>query len=171
MDINESRKANSAEAQNPKAPVETDFVGLIKYLEEREKNLGKYSDKLRENFEKVWAKLNSILPADFLMRGKDFFSEEEEYFGEISWHLETLPETEKWYAGLYIVKDYGTGEIQISVKDVSRKLLKALVSSGALIEFVKIAGETLAKAEQEYSQVADVAEKMAKAIEPSQGEA
>jgi hypothetical protein len=162
---NESRKANSAEAQVSKAPSEEDFVGQIKYLEEREKNLSKYSDKLRENVEKVWTKLDGTLPADFLMRGKDFFSEEEEYFGEISWHLATLAETEKWYAGIYVVKNYGTGEVQISIKDVSRKVLKALVSSGALIEFAKIAEETLAAAEQEYKQVADVAEKMAKAIE------
>jgi hypothetical protein len=47
------KNVKSAEAQVPKAPSEEDFVGLVKYLEEREKNLSKYSDKLRENLAKI----------------------------------------------------------------------------------------------------------------------
>jgi len=49
-----SRKTKSAEAQTPQAPAEADFVGLIKYLAEREKKLSKYSDKLRTSLQRVF---------------------------------------------------------------------------------------------------------------------
>lgn len=38
----------------PQPPSEEDFVGLVKYLEEREKNLSKYSDKLRQSLQRVF---------------------------------------------------------------------------------------------------------------------
>jgi len=50
--------------------------------------------------------------------------------------------------------------------EISREALKALVRSGRLIDFLKLAAEKLAEAEQEYKQVAEVAEKLAKAVQP-----
>lgn len=47
-------KKVSAEAEKiPQPTSEEDFVGLIKYIQEREKNLSKYSDKLRESVVRI----------------------------------------------------------------------------------------------------------------------
>lgn len=160
-----SRKA-SAEAQKPQAQAKADFSGIMKYLTEKEGNLAKYSDKLRESILTVEAKLDSLIPSDFLMRGKAFWEEEDEYLGTVTYQIATLAEDEKWYAGLYIVKSFSTGEIRTTFKESSRRVLKALVQSGALLEFATIAAQKLAEAEKEYGQVAEAAEKMAKALEP-----
>jgi hypothetical protein len=53
MQPQKSRKA-SAEAQNSQAPSEEDFLGLIKYIEERGKSLSKYSDKLRTSLQRIF---------------------------------------------------------------------------------------------------------------------
>jgi len=50
----QSRKTKSSEEQIQQAPVETDFVGLVKYISEREKGLGRYSDKLRQNLQQIF---------------------------------------------------------------------------------------------------------------------
>jgi len=50
----QSRKTKSSEEQIPQAPSEEDFVGLIKYISEREKGLSRYSDKLRQNLQRIF---------------------------------------------------------------------------------------------------------------------
>ena len=51
------------------------------------------------------------------------------------------------------------------VDQVSRECLKALVKSGRLLEFLKTVSEKLQKMSEEYKEVSEIAEKMAKAIE------
>jgi hypothetical protein len=48
--------------------------------------------------------------------------------------------------------------------DASRELLKALVKSGRLIPFLQKVADELASKNQEYREVAEVAEKLAKAV-------
>jgi hypothetical protein len=51
------------------------------------------------------------------------------------------------------------------VNEVSRECLKALVKSGRLLEFLRMVAEKLQKMNEEYGEVSEIAEKMAKAIE------
>ena len=50
--------------------------------------------------------------------------------------------------------------------DAPRELLKALVKSGRLIPFLQKVANTLAQKSEEYREVAEVAEKLAKAVSP-----
>lgn len=49
----EAGKQKSAEAQKTVAPEESDLLGIIKYIEKKEKGLSNYSDKLRQSVEKI----------------------------------------------------------------------------------------------------------------------
>jgi hypothetical protein len=49
--------------------------------------------------------------------------------------------------------------------EVSRECLKALVKSGRLLEFLRMVAEKLQKMNEEYGEVSEIAEKMAKAVE------
>jgi hypothetical protein len=69
--------------------------------------------------------------------------------------MRTRYKNEAWTSG---AKVYG-------VDQVSREVLKALVKSGRLLEFLKTVSEKLQKMSEEYREVSEIAEKMAKAIE------
>ncbi len=224
MNQNESRKANSAEAQNPKAPVETDFVGQIRYIQEKGEGLSRYSDKLRKNLSSIanifgetdccqicgrrepdgdhastfkgkgqysdqifkapeWHTFKAKIDVAFEIYDVEPFRkivEIENYgSGEANFFLALLPgnsNRRKNYGGLLVIKTYENtpseepqpGDLYMQFADeCSRETLKAIVKSGRLQKFLAYAASKIAEAEQEYKQVAEVAEKMAKAIEPT----
>jgi hypothetical protein len=194
---NESRKANSAEAQTKtSAQAKADFSGLqqtIVYLKEREANLEKYSDKLREQLQQIFEPYGS--PFYCRTCGEYISPDHEAVRGHkpnphIYVSISPLPDTEIFYVepeerdngvcwleldgadGLNIVSGYELGAGKWTCKPKgnrgwtpNREVLKALVQSGRLPKFLAHAAKILAEAEAEYQQVADIAEKMAKVLE------
>jgi hypothetical protein len=204
-----SRKANSAEAQNPQAPAEADFVGLIKYVSEREKNLSKYSDKLRISLQRVFDVFgnpeycqicNSTVNSGTAtgegenkekhMGGSHPFTPKIRVSEEIE-DTEICIETSEdelnferyrlvFSDGKLLLRGWRNCEIDATGVTVwftepegtqrggtpSRAELKQLVRSGRLPKFLALVAEKLTAAEAEYAQVAEIAEKMAKAISP-----
>lgn len=164
-----SRKTKSAEAQIPQAPEESDFVGLIKYISKREKGLSRYSDKLRTS-------LIAIADAIRYINISINVTDKEAYFDE------TTEEDDKHG---YSVKnflciddhnlctinrrktEYGDYHHQKLwyFSQLPRSELKTLVQSGRLPKFLVLVAQKLEEAETEYGVVAEIAEKMAKAIE------
>jgi len=133
--------------------------------------------KPTKNFDKernVWfvfknPKYHEFMPKVFVSidveDGVPFYSVEDEeavdeYYLAFRKHemvivMRTRYKNEAWTSG---AKVYG-------VNEVSRECLKALVKSGRLLEFLKTVSEKLQKMSEEYREVSEIAEKMAKAIE------
>jgi mRNA degradation ribonuclease J1/J2 len=221
--MNNKTRKESAEAQNTKAPSEEDFVGLIKYVEERERNLSKYSNKLRQNLQRIF----SIFSPPYCCRICGCSENDQKHipFRDEQGYLHD--EKTSTVNGITVTyganKNYShdfveTVSISIDVQDdvfeerstdkegdeqfwlqivdgdfaiasgwdhnarwltnpsgrqswtPDRELLKALVRSGRLPKFLALIAQKLSEAEKEYGDVAEIAEKMAKAIEHSPAE-
>jgi hypothetical protein len=211
--INEQNKtsvpASSAEAK--------DFLGTINYLAEREKNLSKYSDKLRESLKKIFntfgEECDCQLCGESEHHEKHHLGHDEQGYitdnvkaygfkatpayhvfkAKIDVSMEILdtesftegnnPDDEDeytyyrlWFNGNRLIiaesrtdKDFyvlrGSHPCHRKYATTSRKVLKALVQSGRLPQFLAYAGQNLAEKEQEYKQVAEAAEKMAASLQ------
>lgn len=202
---------------------------VIEYIEEREKNLSLYSDKLRDNIEKIFAlfgdpeecricgknkeehkrymvRYNQLryneLPEKILemkpkIVNKDFdvgkwgnretneiYVEEKEITHEFQpkifvsididdtetfyeEHIETVDVNYGYFLGfrdhnLWIIEANYTDdtECEKSIGFSQRKVLKELVKSGRLTKFLIVVAERLKRAEEEYKEVSEIAEKL-----------
>jgi transcriptional regulator NrdR family protein len=97
--------------------------------------------------------------------GVPFYTEEEEYrINEyyLAFHKHKL---------VIVMKSRGKSEVWSAEKlvygphEVSRECLKALVKSGRLLQFLNSVAGKLETMDEEYKEVSEIAEKMAKAIE------
>jgi len=175
---------------------EADLIKTLKYLQEREKKLSNYSDKLRQAWIKIsevfglkkycricWQTANvhpdkhpevlkygahqftpKIEVSIDIIDGKPFYSDEgESYYLAIIDHYLKIVE---------LPKDVKPTTLNAPNKytwpmwNAPRWLLKQLTKSGRLLGFLQHVASVLEKAEKEYSEVADLAEKLAKALQP-----
>jgi hypothetical protein len=167
----------------------------LAYIREREETLSRYSDKLRQSLAQIaqvfgnadycqrcdkwrgyhetekarrtWGACERFVPQiavsidivddePFHIQPEDDISPKVKYYLAIRNHK--LGYTEN-------VGTYKNGEI-VDFLRAPRELLKALVKSGRLIPFLQKVADTLQEKCEEYKQVAEVAEKLAKAISP-----
>lgn len=159
--ISEEKQITSAGAELKQA---------IEYLAERATTINRYSDKLSEALGKIDNAIYDIkISRDFT------FTDTEPFY------TTTTPETDREFAttekGFLTIQDgrlkfkyfktaggYTQTE-QWNVFQISRLERKAIIQSGRLPKFLAYVAEQLAIAEQEYKQVAEIAEKMANAIQ------
>jgi hypothetical protein len=172
-----------------------DLNQILGYIQEREKTLSRYSDKLRQGVVKISDVFGSKVLCRYcgwyvnehpthkttgeivcgtptprievsidIVDDKHFMEEEQdEYSPNIKYYLALI----KHRLG-YIVtydNDRFTPKTVAYFSDAPRKLLKALVKSGRLIPFLQKVADTLQAKSEEYREVAEVAEKLAKAVQ------
>jgi len=160
-------KISAVAEQIPQAPAEADFVGLIKYISEREKGLSRYSDKLRQSLVAIDQHLQNM-HISINVQDKEPFAEDDAQGDPLQLYL-YLGEGPRGFGGLWVYAA-GYGSAFYGYKafgDVKRLTLLQLVRSGRLPKFLALVAQNLAEAEAEYSEVATIAQKMAKAIENS----
>jgi len=163
---------------------EAEITKIISYIEKRESNLSRYSDKLRESVQRIFdvfgnANRCQICNIEKAFHGKDthqfipkvhisidvlddepfYWYDDKHYGGRVNVFLATKN------GGLVIAEYYGEEEAYTLPSRVSRKMLKELVKSGRLIQFLRKVAEELEKAEQEYGEVAEVAEKLTEGLD------
>lgn len=175
---------------------EAEIIKAIEYIQEREKNLSRYSDKLRQ----AWITISDIFGKAKYCRicgqskgvHPDKHPEvkkygEHEFQPKIEVSIDII-DSKPFYSGegsnYYLaVVDHYLKIVELS-KDVEpatlhtfykytwpiwgapRWLLKQLTKSGRLLGFLQYVAKTLKKMEKEYGEVADLAEKLAKALQP-----
>lgn len=161
-----------AEAQTKThAPEESDLVGVINYLREREANLSNYSDKLRQNLVTIDDKIVKLKISKKIVDIERFAVQSDGDERLICYLVVSPASFNPKFAGLWILatpfdanKNFEDAEMYgkyIAFQNASRETLKTLVQSGRLHKFLKYAAHKLAEAEQEYKAVAEAAEKMA----------
>lgn len=144
-----------------------DLLGKIKYIQEKNENINRYSDKLSKalyTISQIIAKIN--ISRDFAFLDTEPFCtteinefETEKGFlllknGNLETEFQTtnviydMPHVERWQFG-----------------SIPRKERKAIIQSGRLPKFLAHVAEQLEKADLEYNVVSEIAEKMAKAIQ------
>ena len=175
---------------------EADINQILGYIKEREATLSHYSDKLRQNLQRIfdifghpdYCQVCDVSEGSLKHKGQKYADEtahvfipkirisldlqDTEHFAEIG------DEPEYYYLAtkngmLHIM---GTVACEMDITgwtcwyrqphEVSREVLKQLVRSGRLIPFLQKIADTLAQEGEEYKQVAEVAEKLAKAVSP-----
>ena len=158
---------------------------ILGYIKEREATLSRYSDKLRQNLQRIFDVFGSPdycricndehkgqTAHDFIPKIRISIElQDTEHFAEIG------DEPEYYYLAtrngrLFIM---GTVACEMDItgwtcwysqpNEVSREVLKQLVRSGRLILFLQKVADTLQAKSEEYREVAQVAEKMAQAVQ------
>ena len=163
-------KQNRAEAQT-KAEATPQLQKTIKYLEERQTNLSRYSDKLSSALYAIANAIDDLnLSSDlyfidtepFCTREKDEFTTEKGYLqiykGTLITHYAVLR---------YGYLDYEKTEDRI-FNSIPRSERKQIVASGRLPIFLAAVAEHMRETEEEYRKVAEAAEKMAASITEAQ---
>jgi hypothetical protein len=160
----------SEEKQNKSTTAGAELTQTINYITERQTNINRYSDKLSDALLKIDKAISNIK----ISRDFEFLDTEPFYTKEYKEdELESPTE-----AGYLLIKDgelktkyykytiYNDGyEEEWNIQQLPRLERKAIIQSGRLIKFLTTVAEQLAVAEQEYKQVAEIAEKMANAIQ------
>ena len=167
---------------------------ILSYIEQREESLRRYSDKLRQSLVKIanifgrnnycrhcgrwegyhanaqarktWEACENFEPAIEVSINvtddKHFYVEpEDDTSPEIKYYLAILGH-ELGYVD--VVEEYNAHGRVTTFQQAPRELLKALVKSGRLIPFLQKVADILAEKGEEYREVSEVAEKLAKAI-------
>jgi hypothetical protein len=169
---------------------EGELAEVIQYIAEREENLSRYSDKLRQNLVRISNLFGSKMECRICgeehvapgARDHDFvpkiyvsldiidtepFLVEEDEEGRDSYYLQL------WESKLRIrmKRLYSDGEERFwdwrYFDDASRFVLKQLVKSGRLPKFLSYVAQVLQEKGQEYGEAAEVAAKMADAVNPT----
>ncbi|MEM2293185.1 MAG: hypothetical protein QXX41_07915 [Nitrososphaerota archaeon] len=161
----------------------SELVELLKYIQEREENLSRYSDKLRRSLVKI---SNAFGSKDFCMicdRLQRYHTDvkDHEFKAKVYVSIDVLDD-EPFYTEY---DEYGTFDYYLAIRgheliiqvkvnreetickgfgEVSRELLKALVKSKRLIPFLKKVADELERVGKEYKEVSEIAEKMASVI-------
>jgi hypothetical protein len=171
-----------------------DLNQILGYIEQREETLSRYSDKLRQSLVKIanvfgrkdlcrlcgwWVdrhptrKTGEIVcekPIPCIEVSIDIKDDEPFYVQPAT---DIAPEIKYYLA----IRNHNLGWIYITYSgenpkhvcdfayDASRELLKALVKSGRLIPFLQKVADVLTAEGEEYREVAEVAEKLAKAVQ------
>lgn len=174
--MNTQSRKTGAEAQVSQAPAEADFVGLVKYISEREKGLSKYSDKLRTSLQRIFNifgdsvncqvcdysapaeihKSHAFVPkiqVSISVQDSEYFARET---GEIDVYYLCIAQSK-----MLIQNQYGNMHDACTAP---RWLLKQLVLSNRLPKFLQLVAQRLQEVEEEYAQVSQIAERMAQAI-------
>lgn len=156
-------KQNSAEAL---------INETLKYISERENNINKYTDKLN----KALGIINQAI--DNLKISRDLYFEDTcpFYVNSVAYEKAMNTVTEKGY----LIIENGYLKLKFiqqeslshytackvwHIYQVSRKERKALITSKRLTAFLKIVAAKLEETEKEYKDAAEIAEKMASAIQ------
>jgi len=169
-----------------------DLNKILGYVQEREQTLSKYSDKLRKSLVKIanvfgspefcqrcnkWAEYHEkpgvkdacdkfkpkIQVSVDVVDDQPFLKEaENETAPEIRYYLAVIDH----YLG-YVDEEgtYSNSRLITTFEHAPREVLKALVKSGRLIPFLQKVAGTLQDKTEEYRDVAEVAEKMAQAVQ------
>jgi len=138
---------------------EREIIKLFKYIREREENISRYSNKLRETLVQI-ANLFGLPPKIYVsvkVRDDEPFYEDENayYFLEISFSELKIASKDK---------EKGIFNWYFFFEGAEKEMLKELIKSKRLIPFLHKVAETLKEKEDEYKRVSEIAEKMAKAI-------
>jgi hypothetical protein len=173
---------------------EADLNKILGYIQQREETLSRYSDKLRQSLVKIanmfgksnycrrcgkWQGYHStthrqtygacenfepaIEVSINVTDDKHFYVEpEDDASPEIKYYLAVLNH-ELGY--IDVVGEYNAYGRVTTFQQAPRELLKALVKSGRLIPFLQKVADTLQAKSEEYREVAQVAEKMAQAVQ------
>jgi len=170
-----------------------DINKLLDYLRQREQNLSRYSDKLRQSL----IKIASVFGPSNKCQNCDWYVDRHPtiHAGEVICNKPTPKisvsvdviddepfyiETSEYAPGGMIdyklaFQCHKLGYIEIYGQERSslrefvsapREVLKELIKSGRLIPFLEKVADTLANKCAEYKEVAEVAEKMAQAVQP-----
>lgn len=162
---------------------------ILRYIEKREQNLSRYSDKLRQSIIKivdVFGPERYCRSCDQPERSHDD-PEKCAFKPKIQVSLEIIDDV-PFYTDELREEDYYLATVDHYLKavgvakggdptdrahrwtqwfdDCSREKLKALVKSGRLIPFLQKVVDTLQAKCMEYEEVSEVAEKLAKAVSP-----
>jgi hypothetical protein len=174
--------------------VEADLNKILGYIQEREKTLGRYSDKLRQSVVKIanvfgredlcrcgwWVDrhpthktgtgeivcktpIPKIQVSIDVIDDQPFMAEADEYSPNIKYYLAIIKH-DLGYVETYDNDKYSPKNLR-DFDQAPRKLLKALVKSGRLIPFLQKVADVLTAKGEEYREVAEVAEKLAKAVQ------
>ncbi|MCR6692757.1 MAG: hypothetical protein MRT15_10220, partial [archaeon YNP-LCB-003-016] len=140
---------------------EPELVRLAKYIEEKERQLSNYSDKLRDSVEAIFYYFSrqSRCPVSIDITDTIPFYHNEKY--DLDYYLAF-----RRHDLVIVIRPSGQEEWENieGPGNISREALKALVKSGRLVEFLKIVSQKLEELNKEYGEVSEAAEKMAKAI-------
>jgi len=182
----EVKKGMTAEAK-PTVAEAADLPQVLAYLQERERELSKYSDKLRESVKRVISVFGDSDECQVCGKHEEVYSE-----GDIKNHEEATGHkfVPKVYVSIFVldnepfytVEDFelrlalvngklvawdsrgGEYNAKHHIGNLAREHVKALVKSGRLIPFLQKVKQELDETTQEYRQVAQVAEKLADAL-------
>jgi hypothetical protein len=166
------------------------LIEIVKYIQEREENLSRYSDKLRQSLVRIAQVFGSARECQ-ICNSVHFWDQEydHEFIPKIAVSLDiTDPEAfyeeedeegkdiyylQLWDLNLRICMKrvfFATGEERYwdwrYFNDASRHLLKELVRSGRLPKFLEYVAQVLQEKGLEYGEAAEVASKMADAVNP-----
>lgn len=171
MEMNtKAGRQKSAEAQTPKAPSEEDFVGLAAYIQERNDNINRFSDKLRTNLIEFADKIENKTGIT-ITDTEPYLDETTE--GDIAHgfttksYLRLEPQGNLITVVINSMEDGDpttTKEKEWFFRHIPREDLKAIITSGRIPKFLRYAAAVLAEKEAEFEQVADIAEKINQAI-------
>ena len=128
---------------------------MVKYINERAKNLVRYSDKLSDALNSIDDYFEIIGPkVGIRFTDKEsFFEERHEYLGKVFYHLSVRKD---W--GLYVVSSAMEIEDKC-ITDCSRFIKKEAIKR--LPEFLKLYSLEAERFEKEYKDISEKAEKMA----------
>jgi hypothetical protein len=180
--------------------VQQNLNEILNYIQEREKTLVHYSNKLRQSVVKIadvfgnpqycqrcnkWALFHEGKWRD-KPEGKDVcgnfkpkiqvsidvvddqsFAEEKDEISDTKYYLAIL-ERNMGFVCTFTNDKYMPKNLRY-FDSAPRKLLKALVKSGRLIPFLQKVADTIQVESEKYKEVAEIAEKMAQAIDTAKG--
>ncbi|MEM2258029.1 MAG: hypothetical protein QXV39_07940 [Candidatus Caldarchaeum sp.] len=166
-----------AEAK-PTTPEGVDIIQTLKYLQERETELSRYSDKLRKAVQKIidvfgWkelcrecGELCNKHPAGHQFVPKIYISievidEQPFYVDDDGDEFKLVLKDGRLWIGQFTFNGYFTRPVD----DVSRKIVKELVKSGRLIKFLEVIRKQLDKTATEYQEVSLIAQKLAECFQ------
>ena len=137
---------------------EAEIVETIEYINERSRNLVRYSNKLSEAIKTIDKYIETIGPKAgiFFTDPEPFWEERDEYWGNSNWRLSIRKD---W--GLYAVSN--ADEIPNVLLIEGRRVLKkqAIIR---LPEFLRLYADELEKLEKEYEDISRKANAMAEIL-------
>jgi hypothetical protein len=166
------------------------LIEIIKYIQEREENLNRYSDKLRQSLLRIAQVFGSVRECQ-ICNIVHFWDQEYDHEFKPKIHISIdindqepflVEEGEEDKYSYYL--QFWDGNLRIRIKklifttneervwdwryidDASRYVLKQLVKSGRLPKFLEYVAQVLQEKGLEYGEAAEIASKMADAVNP-----
>jgi len=135
----------------------------VKYIDERAKNISKYSDKLRNamiDIDKAFTPALENAGISFV-DSEDIHSYNDTH-GKISYRLKIVEVGDNW--GIFVRRDvpWETEYEHLSFDSVKRVVLKS--AAKRILTFLQAYGKYLREVEKEYQEISEKTEKMAIAV-------